>query len=105
VFTGTGRAFNSTFGAQYVAFNAQSQADQAGTLYIEASYDTGANYYPVVSVAASAVVNAAGVTSYVAQARVPVMGAFGAATLYRVVYKNGATAQGALRVVSSFTAG
>ena len=105
VFTGTGRAFNSTFGAQYVAFNAQSQADQAGTLYIEASYDTGANYYPVVSVAASAVVNAAGATSYVAQARVPVMGAFGAATLYRVVYKNGATAQGALRVVSSFTAG
>jgi len=104
-FTGTGRAFNSTFGPQYSFYNAQAQADQAGTLYIEASYDTGTTYIPVQSVTATAVTNAAGTTYYVAQARVSLTGPFSTAALYRVVYKNGATAQATMRLTSSFTAG
>jgi len=104
-FTGTGRTFNSSFGPQYSFFNAQAQADQAGTLYIEASYDSGATYIPVQSVAATAVTNAAGATYYVALARVPLAGGISATMLYRVVYKNGATAQATMRLTSSFTAG
>ena len=104
-FTGTGRAFNSTFGSQYSFYNAQAQADQAGTLYIEASYDAGTTYIPIASVATVAVTNAAGTTYYVAQARAPLTGPFSSAALYRVVYKNGATAQAAFRITSSFTAG
>jgi len=103
-FTGATRPWS--LGSSHVSFfNGQSQADQAGTLFIEASYDGGTTYYPVASVAASAMANAAGVTSYSAQARVPVTGAVNSNTAYRVVYKNGATAQGAFRLTSSFTAG
>ena len=104
-FTGTGRAFNSTFGPQYSFYNAQAQADQAGTLYIEVSYDSGTTHIPVQSVTATAVTNAAGTTYYVAQARAPLTGPFSSAELYRVVYKNGATAQAAFRITSSFTTG
>jgi len=78
-FTGTGRTFNSSFGPQYSFYNAQAQADQAGTLYIEVSYDSGTTYIPVQSVTATAVTNAAGTTYYVAQARAPLTGPFSSA--------------------------
>jgi len=44
-------------------------------------------------------------TYYVAQARAPLTGPFSSAELYRVVYKNDATAQATFRITSSFTAG
>jgi hypothetical protein len=92
-FTGTGRV---TTGANYSKFNATAFADQAGTLFIDLSTDTGATYRQV---ATQAVTASAGVTL-----SVPVTGAAGTATLYRVRCVNGGVAQGAFQLSSSYTA-
>ena len=92
-FTGTGRA-NSA--AQYEFFAATAFADQAGTLFIDQSLDTGATYQPILSQAV-----AAGGAANVA---VRMCGAVGTATLYRVRYVNGAAAQSVFRLSSSFSA-
>ncbi|OXE37448.1 MAG: hypothetical protein CGW95_01475 [Phenylobacterium zucineum] len=92
-FTGTGRA---TTGANYVKFNAVAFADQAGTLAIDLSVDSGTTYRQIASVAVAA--NVAQVLS------VPMTGLAGTATLYRVRYVNGATLQAAFQLSSSFTA-
>ena len=92
-FTGTARA-NS--GTQYAYFNATAWADQAGMLYIDQSLDTGATYQPVLSQAVAANIGA--------NLSVRLAGAFGSATLYRVRFVNGATAQTPFRLSSSITA-
>ncbi|WP_298191313.1 hypothetical protein [Novosphingobium sp.] len=92
-FTGTGRA-NSA--AQYEFFAATAFADQAGTLFIDQSLDTGATYQPILSQAV-----AAGGAANIA---VRMCGAVGTATLYRVRYVNGAAAQSVFRLSSSFSA-
>jgi hypothetical protein len=92
-FTGTGRA-NSA--AQYAFFNATAFADQAGTLFVDQSLDTGATYQPVASQAVTA--------SSGANLSVRLCGAFSAATLYRVRYANGAALQTTFRLSSSFSA-
>ena len=92
-FTGTGRANNA---AQYEFFAATAFADQAGTLFIDQSLDTGATYQPVLSQA----VAAGGAANLV----VRVCGAIGSATLYRVRYVNGATLQTTFRLSSGFSA-
>ncbi|MCW1382903.1 hypothetical protein OLX02_08710 [Novosphingobium sp. KCTC 2891] len=93
-FTGTGRATGST---PYAFFNACAYADQAGTLFVDQSLDTGTTYQPVASQAVPA--------GSFANLAVRLCGAFGAATLYRVRYVNGATAQATFRLSSSFSAG
>lgn len=91
-FTGTGRASL----ANYVQFNATAFADQAGTLFIDLSVDTGTTYRQIRSVA---------VAANVAQTlTAPLTGLAGSATLYRVRYTNGATAQTAFQLTSSYTA-
>jgi len=92
-FTGTGRA-NSA--GQYAFFNATAFADQAGTLFIDQSLDTGASYQAIASQAVAA--NGA------ANLSVRMCGAVGTATLYRVRYVNGATLQTTFRLSSSFSA-
>ncbi len=92
-FTGTGRA-NSA--AQYEFFAATAFADQAGTLFIEQSLDTGATYQPILSQA----VIAGGAANLV----VRVSGAIGSASLYRVRYVNGATLQTVFRLSSGYSA-
>jgi hypothetical protein len=92
-FTGTGRA-NSA--GQYAFFSATAFADQAGTLFIDQSLDTGATYQAIASQAVAA--NGA------ANLSVRMCGAVGTATLYRVRYVNGATLQTTFRVSSSFSA-
>jgi hypothetical protein len=94
-YTGTGRAISGAPFAAY--FNATAYADQAGTLSVWQSTDSGATYYQMQTLAI-----AAG-TSGTIQAKVT--GANSAATLYQVRYTNGATAQGVFRLASSFTAG
>lgn len=95
-FTGTGRV---TTGGNYAKFNGVAYADVAGTLFIDLSVDTGAIYRPVASIAL-----AAQPVGFAAQLSVPVTGAQGAATLYRVRYVNGAGAQAAFQLSSSFSA-
>lgn len=92
-FTGTGRV---TTGANYSKFSASAFSDQAGTLFIDLSTDTGTTYRQVASLAVAA---NTGVTL-----SVPVTGAAGTATLYRVRYTNGATLQTAFQLSSAFTA-
>lgn len=92
-FTGTGRA-NSA--AQYEFFAATAFADQAGTLFIDQSLDTGSTYQPVLSQAV-----AAGGAANIA---VRICGAVSTATLYRVRYVNGAAAQTVFRLSSGFSA-
>lgn len=92
-FTGTGRANNT---AQYEFFTATAFADQAGTLFIDQSLDTGATYQPIASQAVAA--NNAG------HLVVRVNGAVSAATLYRVRYVNGATLQTVFRLSSGYSA-
>ena len=92
IFTGTGRAVVNTYGK----FNSVAFADQPGTLAIDLSVDTGATYRQVASVAVAA--NVAAILS------VPVTGAAGTTTLYRVRYINGATLQTAFQISSSYTA-
>jgi hypothetical protein len=67
-----------------------------GTLYIDASFDTGATFQQVSSVAVTVG------TGQSLSARL--VGIFGSATLYRVRFVNGATAQATFRIASSFTA-
>lgn len=92
-FTGAGRA-NSA--AQYEFFAATAYADQAGTLFIDQSLDTGATYQPIMSQAVTA--------GGAANIAVRMCGAVGTATLYRVRYVNGATLQTVLRLSSGFSA-
>lgn len=92
-FTGTGRA-NSA--GQFAFFNATAFADQAGTLFIDQSLDSGATYQAIASQAV--------VANGAANLSVRLCGAVGTATLYRVRYVNGATAQATCRISSSFSA-
>jgi hypothetical protein len=92
-FTGTGRA-NSA--GQLAFFNATAFADQAGTLFIDQSLDTGATYQAIASQAV--------VANGAANLSVRMCGAVGTATLYRVRYVNGATLQATFRLSSSFSA-
>lgn len=94
-FTGTGRGAATL--VQYAFFAASVYADQSGTLYLEQSLDTGANWFPLASQAVAA--GAGG------QLVARLTGASTAATLYRVRYVNGAAAQATFRLSSSFTAG
>ncbi|MBX9661924.1 hypothetical protein [Novosphingobium sp.] len=93
VFTGTGRV---TTNANYPWFCARAFADQAGTLFIECSVDSGTTYRVADSIAL-----AAGETKSLA---VRATGAAGTATLYRVRYVNGGSAQGAFQLSSMFHA-
>ncbi len=92
-FTGTGRA-NSA--GQFAFFNTTAFADQAGTLFIDQSLDTGATYQAVASQAVAA--------GGAANLSLRMCGAVGTATLYRVRYVNGATLQATFRLSSSFSA-
>lgn len=92
-FTGTGRV--TTTSSQYAYFHAVAYADQAGTLFIDQSLDSGTTYQPVASQAVTAAAPA--------QLTAKLAGAFAATTLYRVRYVNGATAQGTLRLSSAFS--
>ncbi len=92
-FTGTGRA-NSA--GQFAFFNTTAFADQAGTLFIDQSLDTGATYQAIASQAVAA--------GGAANLSVRMCGAVGTATLYRVRYVNGATLQATFRLSSSFSA-
>lgn len=92
-FTGTGRA-NSA--GQFAFFNATAFADQAGTLFIDQSLDTGATYQAVASQAVAA--------GGAANLSLRLCGAVGTATLYRVRYVNAAGAQTTFRLSSSFSA-
>jgi len=92
-FTGTGRALNTA--SQYAWFHAIAYADQAGTLFIEQSLDTGATYQPVLTQAVTAG-SAVQVTSRLS-------GTFSSATLYRVRYVNGGAAQTIFRLSSAFS--
>jgi len=90
-FTGTGRSTAS----QYAYFHAIAYADQSGTLFVEQSLDSGATYQPILTQAVAAATPA--------QVALRVTGAYGAATLYRVRYVNGAAAQTTFRLSSAFT--
>jgi len=92
-FTGTGRVLTSA--SQYAYFHAIAYADQAGTLFVEQSLDTGATYQPVLSQAVAA--NSA------VQVMARLTGTFSSATLYRVRYVNGAAAQATFRLSSAFS--
>jgi len=92
-FTGTGRV---TTGANFREFAATAFSDQAGTLFIDLSVDTGTTYRAIASVAV-----AAGVAQ---QLTAQMTGAAGTATLYRVRYLNGATLQTAFQLTSAFLA-
>ncbi|MBB3860793.1 hypothetical protein GGQ88_002062 [Novosphingobium hassiacum] len=92
-FTGTGRP--STL-SQYSFFTATAFADTAGTLFIDQSLDTGATYQPIASVAVPANTGQ--------QLTARVTGSYSSATLYRVRYVNGATAQGTFRISSASSA-
>jgi hypothetical protein len=92
--TGTGRA---STGANYARFVAAAFADQAGTLFVERSVDTGTTWRlaaPGQAVAANEC----------REVSVTMTGAAGAAVLYRVRYVNGATLQGAFQITSAFVA-
>lgn len=92
-FTGTSRATTSL---PYVSrFKARAFADQAGTLYIEQSLDTGTTWQVVAT--GSVVAN------IVVDLNVAVTGALGAANLYRVRYVNGATVQTLFRLSSCYS--
>ncbi|MDE2405226.1 MAG: hypothetical protein KGM17_11230 [Sphingomonadales bacterium] len=92
-FNGLARA-NSQ--AQYAFFSATAWADQAGTLFVDQSLDSGASWQAVASQAVTAA--AAGSLA------VRVTGAFATTTVYRVRYVNGAAAQGGFRLSSEYTA-
>lgn len=92
-FVGTGRT-NSA--AQLEFFSATAFADQAGTLFIEQSLDSGATYQPIMSQAVTA--------GGAANMTVRMCGAVGTATLYRVRYVNGPTLQTVFRLSSGFSA-
>jgi len=81
----------------YNYFNASVFADQAGTLYIERTINTGASW----ELATPGVAVAAGVP---ASASVRMTGLQTSATSYRVRFVNGATAQTVFRLSSSFSA-
>lgn len=92
-FTGTGRATSAASGHAF--FHAVAYADQSGTLFIDLSLDSGATYQPVASQAVTA--------SAPAQLTAKMTGNFGTATLYRVRYVNGTTAQTTFRLSSAFS--
>lgn len=91
-FNGTGR----TSSTLYSKFNATAASDQAGTLYVDLSTDTGATYKQIASQALTA--GSGAIIS------VPVTGSAGSATLYRARYVNGGTLQGVFQLTTSFTA-
>lgn len=92
-FTGTSR----TPATSWNRFVARAFSDQAGTLYIDLSLDTGATWQTIESVALTAG------TSQKLSA--DLVGAVGAATLYRVRYTNGATLQTLFRLSSAYIGG
>lgn len=95
VYTGTGHAIGSPEGvASFAYYRAFAFSDQAGTLEVDVSFDSGATWQKAASQAVAA--NAAAATA------VPLCGPPG--VQYRTVYTNGATLQGVFRCASSFTA-
>jgi hypothetical protein len=92
-FTGIGRTNSSN---QYAYYNITAFADQAGTLFIDQSLDSGVTYQAVASQAVAA--------GSAASLSVRLCGAVGTATLYRPRYVNGATAQSTFRLSGSFSA-
>lgn len=92
-FTGTGRSQTT---GNYPWFAATVFADQAGTLFIEQSLDTGSTYQVISQQAVTA--------SVAVQLAVRVTGQATSATLYRVRYVNGGTAQGTFRLSSAYHA-
>lgn len=92
-FTGVGRTNSSN---QYAYYNITAFADQAGTLFIDQSLDSGATYQAIASQAVAA--------GSAANLSVRLCGAVGTATLYRPRYVNGATAQSTFRLSGSFSA-
>ena len=92
-FTGTGR---NTTATQYAFYVASAYADQAGTLFIDQSLDSGTTYLPAASQAVAAATPV--------QLALRLSGALGSTNLYRVRFVNGATAQGTFRLTSGFTA-
>ena len=97
-FTGTGRV---TTGGNYSKFNATAWADQAGTLVIDVSSDTGATYRPVKAIALATLPGSLG---FAADLSVAVTGVVGTSNLYRTRFINGTTLQGAFQLSSSYTA-
>jgi hypothetical protein len=92
-YTGTTRATSTMRSASF--FTASAYADQAGTLFIDFSLDSGATWQAVNSVAV-----AAGSTQTLSTRIV----GFLSTASYRVRFVNGATAQTVFRIGSAFTA-
>jgi hypothetical protein len=92
-YTGTTRATST---ARYASFfTASAYADQAGTLFIDFSLDSGATWQAVNSVAVAAASTQTLSTRVVG---------FASTASYRVRFVNGATAQAVFRIGSAFTA-
>jgi hypothetical protein len=89
-FTGTARGTSQA----YTYFAAMGYADQAGTLYIDVSFDTGTTWQVIATQAMTALTTAS--------LKTPVYGAGVSTVQYRVRVLNGATLQTILRVASSF---
>jgi hypothetical protein len=84
----------TTLGASS-SFTGTAYADQAGTVQIQQSLDSGATWQ-VISSAAVAAATAVPVS-------VRLTGIFNGTVQYKVVYNNGSTAQGTFRLSSSFS--
>lgn len=77
-------------------FKARVITDQAGTLYIDQSIDGGSTYRVVSTTAVTA--------GTVANASVDITGPYGAGTIFRVRFTNGATPQTFINLSSAFAA-
>lgn len=95
-FTGSDRATTSL--TMFSKYGAMAAADKAGTLCIDLSLDAGNTWIEVASVALA---NGAG--GYHADLEVKLRGAAGTSVRYRSRFVNGATAQTAFALVSSFS--
>ena len=95
VFNGTARDFSVT--QRTKGFRAASTADVAGTLFIEQSND-GTNWVMTHSAATVSVTDADAVARHIARIDAEVVSRFA-----RVRYRNGATLQGAFRLISMQT--
>lgn len=93
IFNGTSRDFTVT--RRVASFRASSTADQAGTLFIEQS-NNGTDWVMTHSQVTASVPDADAVARHIATIDAPVTNRF-----VRVRYRNGATLQGAFRLISS----
>lgn len=92
IFTGTSRDFSATQRTR--SFRAASMADQAGVLSVEQSFD-GTLWLLTHSAATASVTDADAVARHIAYIDVPVVGRF-----VRVRYRNGATINTIMRIIS-----